>query len=940
MDTMSTNDNDVSTLYDYIDNHYKSIYETFLFAASDDINFCMTPTIGRNLFIYNLNEIHNEQVHFYRDKPYHIVKSNNLKSIFNPYTSSTVVIPYVRGNWKPVRFMNYNRFNHSSHTQRLDLLRYNAVFLVDLVQRDKRGNDVSYYLRVSVNVDKIGNLILQKDYRLQTLLNIHQTQRYERISGSLGELIDLKLFDANHDIDSDVDEQFGGGFTFSNVPLFEYQKNNVKWMLSIENNVQNERSATATLRYKMNHPLLLGDQVYQVCQGYVYKSSVHQLSIFNKVEWKWQGGCLVDEMGLGKTLTCLTLIQKTKNKQNVDNRVITSLCNYKFKKGKMNNTFCNKPTHQGSAFCKSHKGSMLTTSRVNHTYIDELRMSTLKSFATLIVCPNQLCEHWVDECQKMTEPLKIVSISSMDHFKSATKTELIHADVVVVSTNFFSNLNYKNYVKKTCTHEPLTPSIDSIHWKRIIFDEAHELFATPSPPITQQLCADLKWVITGTPFPRGVESVLNNLLLTTDLSKRMNIDKNGFIYEQCGFDSNDFKQELCKHYRRNTKASVSDELSKNVINETVNWLTFSDPERNVYSSIVQGYGHAVHSHTKILLQLCCDPELNLDTRNLLKSCKSLDDIQRTILKYHEQKKQGLSQQKRSHDQELKRLQDLISDMNEDSEEYERARTQISIEKRHIDRLTKTIDCHHRTCTYLKNAISDIQASKEDVSCPICLDDILEGNMAFTSCGHTFCRTCIDEVLRRGNNTSKCPSCKTLLSPQSIYIVTSADSSSKTSLEQLVEQTKSTKVGNIIHFIKTKLSNNDKCIVFSQWDELLNKVSQQMKFHGLDTVFCTGTVYQKRKAVQMFKSGSTNILMLSSRHAASGLDLICANKIIFLEPIYGSETYIESVQNQAIGRADRIGQSRPIEIIRFFIRDTIEEEIYNKTIVVDGVFIES
>ena len=36
----------------------------------------------------------------------------------------------------------------------------------------------------------------------------------------------------------------------------------------------------------------------------------------------------------------------------------------------------------------------------------------------------------------------------------------------------------------------------------------------------------------------------------------------------------------------------------------------------------------------------------------------------------------------------------------------------------------------------------------------------------------------------------------------------------------------------------------------------------------------------------------------------------------------------NIENQAIGRADRIGQKRPIEIIRFIIKNTIEEDILN------------
>jgi SWI/SNF-related matrix-associated actin-dependent regulator of chromatin subfamily A3 len=61
------------------------------------------------------------------------------------------------------------------------------------------------------------------------------------------------------------------------------------------------------------------------------------------------------------------------------------------------------------------------------------------------------------------------------------------------------------------------------------------------------------------------------------------------------------------------------------------------------------------------------------------------------------------------------------------------------------------------------------------------------------------------------------------------------------------------------------------------------------------------------------------------HAASGINLTVANKIILLEPVYGTPEYRKDIETQAIGRADRIGQKRPIDVYRFIVRDTIEHE---------------
>jgi SNF2 family DNA or RNA helicase len=94
--------------------------------------------------------------------------------------------------------------------------------------------------------------------------------------------------------------------------------------------------------------------------------------------------------------------------------------------------------------------------------------------------------------------------------------------------------------------------------------------------------------------------------------------------------------------------------------------------------------------------------------------------------------------------------------------------------------------------------------------------------------------------------------------------------------------------------------------------------------------CKGNVFQKKKANLNFKSNNYyKIILLSSKYAASGLDLIEASKIIFIDPIYGDFDTTKQVEDQAIGRAHRLGQQKPVEVVRFLIKDTIEEECYTK-----------
>ena len=69
-------------------------------------------------------------------------------------------------------------------------------------------------------------------------------------------------------------------------------------------------------------------------------------------------------------------------------------------------------------------------------------------------------------------------------------------------------------------------------------------------------------------------------------------------------------------------------------------------------------------------------------------------------------------------------------------------------------------------------------------------------------------------------------------------------------------------------------------------------------------------------------------MLSTEHAASGTNLTEATHIIFMEPHKGEYGIVKAMEDQAIGRAVRLGQENQVNVYRLIMKDTIEEEIIN------------
>lgn len=221
--------------------------------------------------------------------------------------------------------------------------------------------------------------------------------------------------------------------------------------------------------------------------------------------------------------------------------------------------------------------------------------------------------------------------------------------------------------------------------------------------------------------------------------------------------------------------------------------------------------------------------------------------------------------------------------------------------------------------------SDESDSNEEL-CGVCLDDVPEDDVGVTKCGHIFCYECLKITVSKYHN---CPYCKHKLNDNDIFLISYekpknniCDEDKKK--DDLINEV-GTKLANLILYLK---ENNNHTIIFSQWDDLLRRVGIILSENKIKNVFCKGNCYQRDKAIREFnKDDSIKVIMLSSEQSASGTNLTKAKQVIFLDPIYGNYKYRKGQERQAIGRAHRLGQMNVIKVIRFIIKNSIEEEIY-------------
>ncbi|KAI0475840.1 SNF2 family N-terminal domain-containing protein [Xylariaceae sp. FL0804] len=118
---------------------------------------------------------------------------------------------------------------------------------------------------------------------------------------------------------------------------------------------------------------------------------------------------------------------------------------------------------------------------------------------------------------------------------------------------------------------------------------------------------------------------------------------------------------------------------------------------------------------------------------------------------------------------------------------------------------------------------------------------------------------------------------------------------------------------------------EKTLVFSQWTLLLDLIEVQIK-KDLDIDICRydGSMAPKDRenAVREFMDNDNiKVMLVSLKAGNSGLNLMAASRIIIMDPFWNP--YIEM---QAVDRAHRLGQSRPVKVHRILTSGTVEDRI--------------
>ncbi len=244
--------------------------------------------------------------------------------------------------------------------------------------------------------------------------------------------------------------------------------------------------------------------------------------------------------------------------------------------------------------------------------------------------------------------------------------------------------------------------------------------------------------------------------------------------------------------------------------------------------------------------------------------------------------------------------------------------------------------------------NDFIKEKTSDPCSICWTDYTEDSrVAVTHCRHVYCGDCFTAMSTNKTSIS-CPECRADVIVKSTNITTMRDLlgankpadpvESSTEAKTEVPEWKTaciskygTKMATLIEILKELFATSgNRVIIFSQYDLMLKLIGRTLDEYGIKSVYARGNVRVVNKNIDTFKRDeSIRVIMLSSEHSNSGSNLTEASHIILVDVLNMSADQTKQVETQAIGRAVRLGQRKPVKVVRLITQETIESETYEK-----------
>lgn len=131
-----------------------------------------------------------------------------------------------------------------------------------------------------------------------------------------------------------------------------------------------------------------------------------------------------------------------------------------------------------------------------------------------------------------------------------------------------------------------------------------------------------------------------------------------------------------------------------------------------------------------------------------------------------------------------------------------------------------------------------------------------------------------------------------------------------------------KFESVVNTLHSVLRRGNKVLVFSQFVKQLALYRQYLEREGINYAYLDGATKDRAGAVKQFREDDdTRLFLISIKAGGVGLNLVEADYVFILDPWWNP-----AVEQQAVDRTHRIGQTRNVFIYKFITKDTVEEKI--------------
>ncbi|XP_059659342.1 DNA repair protein RAD5A isoform X2 [Cornus florida] len=650
--------------------------------------------------------------------------------------------------------------------------------------------------------------------------------------------------------------------------LRPYQKQALHWMIQLEKGRCMDEAATTL------HPCWDAYRLADKRDLVVYLNafSGDATTEFPSTLQMAKGGILADAMGLGKTIMTIALLLAHSERGG-------SLGSQN-----MSPTF----SVNSEASNASDQSPSLPDKAAKFSGLNKLvkQKNSLIGGGNLIICPMTLLGQWKAEIESHARP---GSLSIYVHYgQNRPKDAKILAQSDVVLTTYgvlaseFSTENTED-----------NGGLYSVRWFRVVLDEAHTIKSSKSQisVTAAALVADRRWCLTGTPIQNNVEDIYS-------LLRFLRVEPwgnwawwNKLI--QKPFEEGDERglklvQSILRPIMlRRTKFSTDREGRPILVlppaDIQVIYCELTEAEKDFYEALFKRskvkfdqfveQGRVLHNYASILelllrLRQCCDHPFLVMSRGDAHEFSDLNKLAKRFLKGGRDVVEGEAK-----------------------------------------------DVPSRA--YIQEVVEELRKGEQG-ECPICLEAFEDA--VLTPCAHRLCRECLLASWR--NPTSGlCPVCRKTIDRQNL-ITAPTDSRFRIDVER--NWVESSKVASLLHELENLRSSGSKSIVFSQWTAFLDLLQIPLSRSSIPFLRLDGTLnqQQREKVIKQFSEESNILVLLMSLKAGGvGINLTAASNAFVLDPWWNP-----AVEEQAVMRIHRIGQTKKVMIKRFIVKGTVEEKM--------------